>query len=78
LVDKLFAAKPGGVVTLSDATGSYVAQLAKVEAPQAAATPELSREVTAGIQADLGEEYTRALRARFPVEIHRNTLDRLF
>jgi peptidyl-prolyl cis-trans isomerase D len=78
LVDKLFAAKPGGVVTLSDATGSYVAQLAKVEAPQAAATPELSREVTAGIQADLGEEYTRALRARFPVEIHRDTLDRLF
>jgi hypothetical protein len=49
-----------------------------VEAPQAAATPELSREVTAGIQADLGEEYTRALRARFPVEIHRDTLDRLF
>ena len=81
LVDKLFAAKPGGVVTLSDATGSYVAQLAKVDAPQAAAkgaTPELSREVAAGIQADLGEEYTQALRARFPVEIHHDTLDRLF
>ena len=81
LVDKLFAAKPGGVVTASDATGSYVAQLTKVEEPQTTskdATADLSREVTAGMQADLGDEFTRALRARFPVEIHRETLDRLF
>jgi peptidyl-prolyl cis-trans isomerase D len=81
LVDKLFAAKPGGVVTASDATGSYVAQLTKVEEPQTAAkgaTASLSQEVTAGIQADLAEEYTRALRADFPVEIYRDTLDRLF
>jgi peptidyl-prolyl cis-trans isomerase D len=81
LVDKLFAAKPGGVVTASDATGAYVAQLSKVEEPPAAAkgaTAALSREVTAGIQADLAEEYTRALRANFPVEIYRDTLDRLF
>jgi peptidyl-prolyl cis-trans isomerase D len=81
LVDKLFAAKPGGVVTASDATGSYVAQLTKVEEPQPAAkgaTASLSREVTAGIQSDLAEEYTRALRANFPVEIYRDTLDRLF
>jgi peptidyl-prolyl cis-trans isomerase D len=81
MVDKLFAAKPGGVVTVADATGSYVAQLTKVEEPQTTAkgaTAQLSGEVTAGIQADLGEEYTRALRAHFPVEIHRETLDRLF
>jgi peptidyl-prolyl cis-trans isomerase D len=81
MVDKLFAAKIGGVVTLSDATGSHVAQLAKIEAPQTAAkgaTGEASREVTAGIGADLSEEYTRALRAHFPVEVHRETLDRLF
>jgi peptidyl-prolyl cis-trans isomerase D len=81
LVDKLFAAKPGGIIALSDATGSYVAQLIRVEAPQTIAkdaTVELSRELTSGIQSDLGEEYTRALRARFPVEIHRETLDRLF
>ena len=81
LVDKLFAAKPGGVVTVSDATGAYVAQLTKVEEPQAAAkgaAAAVSREVTAGVQTDLGEEYTRALRDRFPVEIHRETIDRLF
>jgi peptidyl-prolyl cis-trans isomerase D len=81
LVDELFAAKPGGAVTTSDATGSYVAQLTKIEEPQATAkdvAANLSREVTAGIQADLGDEFTGALRARFPVEIHRETLDRLF
>jgi peptidyl-prolyl cis-trans isomerase D len=81
LVDKLFAAKSGGVVTASNAGGSYVAQLTKVEAPQPKAkgvTADLSREVANGIQADLSEEFTRALRARFPVEVHRETLDRLF
>jgi peptidyl-prolyl cis-trans isomerase D len=86
LVDKLFAAKPGGLATASDATGAYVAQLTTVEEPQAAtkgatakdATAALSREVTAGIQADLADEYTRALRANFPVEIYHDTLDRLF
>ncbi len=81
LVDELFAAKPGGVVTASDATGSYVAQLTKIEEPQATAkdaAANLSREVTAGIQADLGDEFTRALRTRFPVAIHREALDRLF
>ena len=81
LVDKLFAAKPGGVVMASDATGSYVAQLIKVEEPKGTskdATADLTREVTAGMQADLGDEFTRALRARFPVEIHRENLDRLF
>jgi peptidyl-prolyl cis-trans isomerase D len=80
LVDKLFDAKPGGVVTLSEATGSYVAQLTKIERPtaNANATARLSREIASGVESDLGEEYTRALRTRFPVQIHRETLDRLF
>lgn len=81
LVDKLFAAKPGGVVTASDATGSYVAQLIKMEEPKTTskdAAADLTREVTAGMQADLGDEFIRALHARFPIEIHRETLDRLF
>lgn len=81
LVEKLFGAKPGGVVTASDATASYVAQLTKIEEPKAATkggAQNLSREIAGAIRADLGEEYTRALRARFPVEIHRETIDRLF
>jgi peptidyl-prolyl cis-trans isomerase D len=81
LIGKLFAAKPGGVVTASDETGSFVAQLTKIEVPQIAAegaAATRTREVTAGIRTDLGDEYTQTLRARFPVEIHRETLDRLF
>ncbi len=81
LVAKLFAVKPGAAVTGADAAGSYVAQLTAVEAPPTpskTAAAELSREIGAGLQGDLGEEFTRALRARFPVEIQRDTLDRLF
>ena len=60
-VAKLFAAKPGEVVTAADATGSYVAQLTKVEIPE---TPppnvvtDLGRELTAAMRGDLTAEYT--------------------
>jgi peptidyl-prolyl cis-trans isomerase D len=81
LVAKLFAAKPGEVVTAADATGSYVAQLAEVEVPEAppeGATAEISRELTAAMRGDLAMEFTQALRRRFPVAIRREALDRLF
>jgi peptidyl-prolyl cis-trans isomerase D len=81
LVAKLFAAKPGEVVTAADATGSYVAQLDKVEVPEAPpqnAVADLSRELTTAIRGDLATEFTQALRKRFPVEIHRDVLERLF
>ena len=81
LVGKLFAAKPGEVVTASDATGSYVAQLDEVQRPEEVsqtAAAGLSRELDNAQQVDLAEEFTRALRARFPVEIHREALDRYF
>lgn len=83
LIPKLFAVKPGGVVTGSDESGYFVAQLAKIDAPGAgkasdAAKAELERELKAGLQAGLAAEYTQALRARFPVTVHRDTLDRLF
>ncbi len=83
LVDKLFAVKSDGVVTATDPTGAHVAQLDTIEEPgsgpaAAAAKAQLSRELTAGSQADLSAEFTRALRAQFPVEIHHETLDRLF
>jgi peptidyl-prolyl cis-trans isomerase D len=81
LVGKLFAAKPGEVVTASDVTGSFVAQLDEVQRSDdvsSTATADLSRQIAAGQQAGLGEEFTQALRARFPVEIHREVLDKLF
>src|SRR5215469_10287896 len=81
LVGKLFAAKPGEVVTASDAAGSYVAQLDDVqrpESPSQTATAGLSHELDTAQQIDLAEEFTEALRARFHVEIHREALDRYF
>ena len=81
LVGKLFAAKPGEVVTASDTTGSYIAQLDEVQRPEdvsQTAAAGLSHELDTAQQVDLAEEFTRALRSRFPVEIHREVLDRLF
>src|SRR4029077_7996835 len=81
LVGKLFAAKPGEVVTASDAAGSYVAQLDEVQRPEnvsQTAAAGLSHELDTAQQVDLAEEFTRALRTHFPVEIHRDALDRSF
>jgi peptidyl-prolyl cis-trans isomerase D len=81
LVGKLFVAKPGEVVTAADATGSYVAQLDEAQRPEdvsQTAAAGLSHELDTAQQVDLAEQFTRALRARFPVEIHREALDRFF
>ena len=81
LVAKLFAAKQGEVVTAADTNGSYVAQLDEVQIPEAppqTATAELARELSGALRTDLGAEFTQALRQRFPVQIRREALDRLF
>ena len=81
LVAKLFAAKPGVVVTATAAAGSYVAQLDEVQAPEApspSAVAEISDGLSRGMRADLATEFTAALRARYPVEIHREAVDKLF
>ncbi len=81
LIAKLFAAKPGEAVTAADATGSYVAQLTQVQSadqiPEAAAA-SLKRELTAGLQRDLGDEFNQALRAHFPVDVKRAVVDQMF
>ena len=81
LIAKLFAIKPGEVVTAADTNGSYVAQLDEVQAPETSSqtqTADLSRELTQAMRADLGAELTQALRGRFPVQIRREALDRMF
>ncbi len=83
LVAKLFAAAPGGVVTSTDPTGAYVAQLVAIrppgEGPTAkAATAELSQALTADLEFDLAAEFTRGLRRQFPVDIRHEALDRMF
>jgi peptidyl-prolyl cis-trans isomerase D len=81
LVAELFKAKPGEVVTVADGGGSYVAQLDEVQAPETpsqSAAEEVSRDLNQGIRTDLSAELRQALRARFPVEIRREAVDRLF
>ncbi len=81
LLAKLFAAKPGEVVTAADATGSYVAQLTKVEiseTPPPNVVTDQARELTEAMRGDLRAEYTQAVRRRYPVEIRREAIDRLF
>jgi peptidyl-prolyl cis-trans isomerase D len=81
VVAKLFEAKPGEVVTATDAAGSYVAQLAEVqteENPSKSAMADLSLDLNQGMQTDIAAEYAEALRARFPVEVKREAVDRLF
>ena len=81
LIGKLFAAKPGDVVTATDKAGSYVAQLDEVKAPETTSqsdTADISRGLNQGMRNDLTAEFTQALRARYPVEIHREAVDKLF
>jgi peptidyl-prolyl cis-trans isomerase D len=81
LVAKLFKAKPGEVVTATDADGSYVAQLDEVQPPETPsqnATADVSRDLNQQMRTDLSAEFTQALRARFPVEIRHQAVDRLF
>jgi peptidyl-prolyl cis-trans isomerase D len=81
LVAKLFAAKAGEVVTATDADGSYVAQLDEVQPPETPsqnASMDVSRDLNQQMRTDLSAEFTQALRARYPVEIRREAVDRLF
>jgi len=81
VVAKLFAAKPGDVVTASDAAGSYVAQLKEIQAPEEVsdtAAASLQQQLSTEVKRDLAGEFTAALRRRFPVEIKQAELDRLF
>jgi peptidyl-prolyl cis-trans isomerase D len=81
LVARLFAAKPGEVVTVSDAHGSYVAQLNKIDTPQTApagAVASIGQQIDQEARLDIAKEYTAALRQRFPVTINRAVLDRQF
>lgn len=81
LVAKLFSAKPGEVVTLSDATGGYAAQLKEIQSPPsvpAADADKLSAQLAGEARGDIATEYTKALRRRFPVAIEREAIDRMF
>ncbi len=81
LVSKLFAAKPGEIVTSSEETGAYTAQLKEIQSletvPDAEAA-KLSEQLAGEARGDIAGAFTEALRKRFPVEIQREALDRMF
>ena len=81
LVARLFAAKPGDIVTANDATGAYTAQLKEIQAPETppdAALAGLSDQLAGEQRQDIAGEFTAALRRRYPVDIKRDALDRMF
>jgi peptidyl-prolyl cis-trans isomerase D len=80
LVEKFFAAKQGAVVTASDPSGAYVAEVETITRPQSDAkeAAALTPTVEQGIKDDLSAEFSQALRARFPVEIRHQAIDKLF
>jgi peptidyl-prolyl cis-trans isomerase D len=81
LVSKLFAAKKGDVVTATDASGAYVAQLKEIQVPE---TPSdeviasVSQQLAGEARSDAAGAFTEALRRRYPVEIKRDAIDRMF
>lgn len=81
LIAKLFAAKPGDVVTASDENGAYTAQLKEIQSPESVpetAATELSDHLASEARSDIAGEFSEGLRRRFPVEINREALDRMF
>ena len=69
LVAKLFAAKPGDVVTASDETGAYTAQLKEIQSPETipdAAAPELSDQLAGRRRGGIAGEFTETLRRALP------------
>jgi peptidyl-prolyl cis-trans isomerase D len=81
LISKLFAAKKGDVVTATDASGAYVAQLKEIQVPENppdSAIAGLSDQLAGEARADAAGQFAEALRRRYPVEIKRDALDRMF
>ncbi|HEY1798903.1 MAG TPA: peptidyl-prolyl cis-trans isomerase [Stellaceae bacterium] len=81
LVGKLFTAKQGAVVSLDDEGGAYVAQLGEIKDPgtpsDTQATPLLNQ-LAQAMRLDIADEFTNALRQRYPVKIDRDVLNKAF
>ena len=81
LIGKLFAAKQGETVFVADESGGYAAQLKEVQAPPTIPEDEakkLTTQLTGEMRLDVASEFTQGLRRRYPVEIKREELDRVF
>jgi peptidyl-prolyl cis-trans isomerase D len=81
LVARIFEVKPGQTAVAAGPKGWYVAQLTSVEVPDPAADKEgvakLTAELSSAARADMLGEFNKALRTRFPVEIHQDLVDKV-
>ncbi len=81
LVAKLFAAKQGATVALDDDSGAYVAQLNEIKDPgkpdETQAAP-LAAQLGQAMRLDLADEFTAALKNRYPVKIDHAAVDKAF
>ncbi|MBV9522740.1 MAG: peptidyl-prolyl cis-trans isomerase, partial [Alphaproteobacteria bacterium] len=80
LVSRIFELKPGESGVSEGSGGWYVAQLKSIDVPDPgadkAALDQVSDQLTQGMESDLLSEYDKALRARYPVDLHRDAIDR--
>jgi peptidyl-prolyl cis-trans isomerase D len=81
LVAKIFEVKPGETAVAAGPKGWYVTQLKSIDVPDPAADKDgvakLTTELTNNIRTDVLGEFDKALRARFPVEIHQDLVDKV-
>lgn len=81
LVAKLFSVKQGQTVVIDDDSGAYVAQLGEIKDPgvpnETQAAP-LVTQLAQAMRLDLADEFTAALKNRYPVKIDRSAIDKAF
>jgi peptidyl-prolyl cis-trans isomerase D len=81
LVARIFELKPGQTAIAAGPKGWYVAQLKSVQIPDPESDKDgvakLKSELRGTVRADLLTEFDKALRNRFPVEIHQDLVDKV-
>ncbi|MGE3475336.1 MAG: peptidyl-prolyl cis-trans isomerase [Rhodospirillaceae bacterium] len=82
MLAKLFAAKPGEVITADTSDGVVVARLKDVVTPQAVGPQALVRNQIAGdlrnaVTGDIMEQMTAEFTKRYPVEVNRTVVDQM-
>ncbi len=82
LVQRLFEMKQGEVATAPTQDGQIVVRLKEIQGADPASAGAQVAQVRQGVQqaiaGDLLAQFTEALRQRYPVSIHQNTIDTMF
>lgn len=81
LVAKLFAAKQGATVSLDDDGGAYVAQLSEIKDPGTPSDTQVAPlfdQLAQAMRLDFADEFTNALKSRYPVKIDHEAVDKAF